>query len=81
MSNIKKFEMIYEKYVNDVYRVALYLVKDEDKAKDITQQAYTNIYKTHHKIGENKIYSQLIYTAKMLAEKSNLNKDTKEGKQ
>lgn len=73
--------MIYDEYVNDVYRVALYLVKDEDKAKDITRQAFANIYQTHQKMNGNTIYSHLIYTTKILAEKSNFNKETKEGKQ
>ena len=79
MSNVKQFEMIYDKYANDVYRVALYLVKDEDKAKDIARQAFVNIYQTHHNMNENKIYSRLIYAVKKLAEESNSNKNSKEG--
>ena len=60
MSHIKQFEMIYEEYANDVYRVALYLVKDEKKAQDIVWQAFVNIYKQWRETDETSIYLQLL---------------------
>ena len=75
MKKIKEYEKIYERYANDVCRVSLYLLKDETKAKDITQEAFANIYKKSQEIDEKSIYGQLLIEAKRLAEKQ----DTKEG--
>lgn len=75
MKKIKEYEKIYERYANDVYRVSLYLLKNETKAKEITQEAFANIYKKSQEIDEKSIYGQLLIEAKRLAEKQ----DTKEG--
>lgn len=75
MSDTKQFELIYEKYADDVFRVALYLIKDKNKAQDIVQQAFVNIYKQLRELDEESIYGQLLIEAKRLAKKQ----DTKEG--
>lgn len=75
MNKIEKYEFIYERYANDIYRLSLYLLKDEKKAKDITQQAFANIYKRLQEIDEKSIHGQLLIEAKRLAKKQ----DTKEG--
>ena len=74
MGSIKQYEQVYRLYANDVYRLSLYLVQDENKAKKITQQAFANIYTKWDEIDKNSIYSQLLIETKKLAE----NKDAKE---
>ena len=69
MSKMEKYESVYRQYANDVYRVALYLVKDEEKAKTITRQAFVNIYKKLDEIDDSRILSQLLIETKMLTEK------------
>lgn len=75
MKNVEEYEQVYKKYVNDVYRLALYLTRDEEEAKEITQQAFANVYKKTFKIDERSIYKELLITTKVLAKKQ----DTKEG--
>ncbi len=75
MSHIKQFEMIYEEYANDVYRVALYLVKDEKKAQDIVWQAFVNIYKQWRETDETSIYLQLLKETKRIAQNERRNRD------
>lgn len=75
MSHIKQFEMIYEEYANDVYRVALYLVKDEKKAQDIVWQAFVNIYKQWLETDEASIYLQLLKETKRIAQNERRNRD------
>jgi DNA-directed RNA polymerase specialized sigma24 family protein len=74
MNKTEKFELIYERYANDVYRLSLYLLKDETKAQDITQRAFENIYKRLQESDEESVCNQLLIEAKRLAK----NQDTKE---
>ena len=74
MNKTEKFELIYERYANDVYRLSLYLLKDETKAQDITQRAFENIYKRLQESDEESVCNQLLIEAKRLAKKQ----DTKE---
>lgn len=76
MNNMKKIEEIYNKYADDVYRLSLYLLKDENKAKEVTRQAFESIYKKLDEIDTDRIHSQLLIKAKRLAK----NEETKEGK-
>ena len=59
MNNIKKYEIVYDRYANDVYRLSLYLLQDEEKAKDITRQTFANVYKKLQEIDEKSIHGQL----------------------
>ena len=74
MNKIREYEKIYERYANDVYRVSLYLLKDETKAQDITQRAFENMYKKLQESDEESVCNQLLIEAKRLAK----NQDTKE---
>jgi len=74
MNKMKEYGKIYERYANDVYRLSLYLLKDETKAKEITQQAFANVYKKVSENDKNSIRGQLLIEAKRLA----TNQDTKE---
>ena len=41
----KRFDRIYRLYANDIYKICLYLVKDEKIAEDIFQQTFFECYK------------------------------------
>lgn len=71
MGSIKQYEQVYTMYADDVYRLSLYLVQDENKAKKITQQAFASIYKKWDEIDQDSIYSQLLIETKKLAENKN----------
>ena len=77
MNKIREYEKIYERYANDVYRVSLFLLQDENKAKEITQQAFANVYKKLQEIDEKSICGQLLIEVKRLAK----NHETKEEQQ
>ena len=71
MGSIKQYEQVYRLYANDVYRLSLFLVQDENEAKKITQQTLANIYTKLDEIDQNSIYSQLLIETKKLAENKN----------
>lgn len=71
MGSIKQYEQVYRLYANDVYRLSLFLVQDENEAKKITQQTFANIYTKLDEIDQNSIYSQLLIETKKLAENKN----------
>ncbi len=77
MNKMKEYEKIYERYANDVYRLSLYVLQDEEKAKDITRQTFANVYKKLQEIDEKSIHGQLLIEAKRLAK----NQETKEERQ
>ena len=62
----KKFEVVYNSHVNDVYKVCLFYLKDEDKAADITQQAFFNFYKTFEKVHPDYTLAFLVREVKKL---------------
>lgn len=47
-----KFEKIYYKYRNLMYRVAHEVLKNVDDSEDAVQEAFTRISKNMHKVGE-----------------------------
>lgn len=77
-SDERKFELIYRKYADDVYRVSLYLLKDEEKAMHLAQQAFANVYKKMNEIEEQSLRSHLIHEVKNLATDFLQNKETEE---
>ena len=44
MSKEEQFRHIYKTYKKEVFKVAMYLVKDHEEAQDITQQAFYKYY-------------------------------------
>lgn len=62
----KKLEAVYRAYANDIYRVCLYYLRDEDKAADITQQVFLNYYKYSDEEKQEGVFGRLVYDARKL---------------
>ena len=77
MSSIKQFEIIYQKYADDMYRLALYLVKDANKAQDVVRQAFASIYKQWRESDEKSLYFQLLKETKRIAQNERRKKDAR----
>ena len=62
----KKFEAIYKSYADSLYKYCLYYLKDEEKAKDITLQAFFNFYKHYETVTSDAVFKCLVCEAKQL---------------
>lgn len=60
------YESIYRKYSDDIYRLSLCFLKDEETAKKVTQQVFFSFYESFEKIAESDCYSYLIGKTKQL---------------
>ena len=59
----KKFFEIYEKYKNDIYRLAISYTKNKNDSEDIVQNTFLKYYKNIDKIENDKIKNWLIKVA------------------
>lgn len=60
------YESIYQKYSDDIYRLSLYILRNEEMAKNVTQQVFFSFYESFDKIAENDYYSYLLGKTKQL---------------
>lgn len=60
------YESVYRKYSNDIYRISLCFLKNEETAMNVTQQVFFNFYESFEKIAEDDYYSYLIGKTKQL---------------
>ena len=75
--NFERFENIYQKYADDIYRVSFYLTRQSPIAKDITKRVFESLYKNWEMVDESYIYSYLVrqvkvYVKEAIQEKSNV---------
>ncbi len=78
ISRKKSYEDIYKKYADDIYKLSVYLMKDEEKAKDVTQQAFAILYESFDKVDENYLYACLVHEIKKMTNDIMQSKSTKE---
>lgn len=62
----KEFENVYQSYANDIYRLCLYYLKDENQAKDIAIQVFLNFYKIFDEVNPDYRLGYLVREAKEL---------------
>lgn len=62
----KKYEIVYESYADDIYRLCLYCLKDKEQAADITQQVFLNFYKFFNEVNPDYMLGYLVREAKEL---------------
>ena len=60
----KQYEEIYRRYANDVYKVCLYYLKDEEQAKDVVEQAFRSLYEHINEVNPDYILGYLINKVK-----------------
>ena len=65
--NYNKFESIYKKYANDVYRVSLYLTGKPCIAKGITERAFECLYQDLEVVDETHMFAYLVQQVKKYA--------------
>lgn len=61
------FDTVYDANMEKVYKVALYYSRDEEKAKDITQQVFLTLYINMDNINVDNVEPWLKRTAKHMA--------------
>ncbi len=60
---IKEYNISVEEYANSIYRFVLKNIKDTEKAKDIVQDTFEKVWKTHADVQYSKAKSYLFSTA------------------
>lgn len=61
------FEVIYQTYQHEVYKIALYYVKDDFTAQDVAQKTFYNFYLHMDSVNEDRIRPYLLRTARNLS--------------
>ena len=51
---VKEYNQLVDQYADGVYRFVLKNIRDEEKAKDLVQDAFEKIWKKHEEIKEEK---------------------------
>lgn len=74
---IKQFENIYQTFVNDIYKVSLYYLKDEKKAQKVTEQVFLEFYEELDSVDSNHIFAYLVYKAKRLSTNEHIHETAK----
>lgn len=64
----KRYEGIYRRYANDVYKVCLYYIKEEEQAKDIVEQAFRSLYEHIEEVNPDYILGYLINEVKSVVQ-------------
>lgn len=63
----EKLDVLYQSHADDIYKVCLYITKDERKAQKIACQTFVIFYDQFQNINERCIFSYMVKTAKELA--------------
>ena len=63
----ERFEELYQKYRNDVYKASLSITKNEQESQDITQKVFFAFYLRMDKIQIQKAYEYLTRAAKNMS--------------
>lgn len=60
----KAYEAVYQSYFEDVYRVCLHLTKDEEQARDCSQETFIKFYEQFQDVDKNCAFAYLVRIAK-----------------
>ena len=63
----EKFGVLYQSYISDIYKVCLYLTKDEEQAQEIAKQTFVNFYDHFENVSSECVFAYLVNTAKAFA--------------
>ena len=66
-SKEERFEVIYNKYQHEVYRISLYYTKDEYEAQDITQKVFYKVYEHFDEINLESVKAYMFRAARNLS--------------
>ena len=75
---LEEFEAIYRLYADSLYKYCFYYLEDEEKAMDITQQAFFNFYKYYQTVTSDMVLKCLVYEAKKIVVKQSTSRTSGE---
>ena len=64
---MKRFRVICQDYVEDIFKVFLYITRDKAVAQDITEKTFVEFYKCFEEINPDCWYAYLVHIAKTMA--------------
>ena len=73
----KQFEDVYKSYVGDIYKVCFYFLKDEKKARKITEQVFVEFYTELDRVNSDHTFSYLVHKAKRLSTNEQVHESAK----
>lgn len=60
----EEFDVLYQSYVGDIYKVCLYLTKNEEQAEEIVQRTFVKFYDYFENVSPDFVLAYLVITAK-----------------
>lgn len=66
-SKEERFEELYQKYKNIVYRTSLYYTKNECEAEDITQKIFCRLFEYIERVNDEHMQAYLVRAAKNMS--------------
>lgn len=56
----KQYEKIYRQYADDVYKISVYYLHDEEQAKEVVEKAFKSLYKHINEVHPDYILGYLL---------------------
>ncbi len=63
----EKFDVLYQSYVGDIYKVCLYLTKNQEQAQEAAQRTFVKFYDCFENVSSDCVFAYLVNTAKNFA--------------
>lgn len=60
----EEFDVLYQSYVGDIYKVCLYLTKNKEQAEEIAQRTFVKFYDCFENVSPDFILAYLVNIAK-----------------
>ena len=61
---MKKFKEIFDSHALNVYRVCLYILRDEEKAEEIAENVFVNFYEHMEEVRPEMVLAHLVVEAR-----------------
>ena len=61
---MKKFKKIFDSHALNVYRVCLYILRDEEKAEEIAENVFVNFYEHMEEVRPEMVLTHLVIEAR-----------------
>jgi len=61
-SEVKSFDIIFERYADRLYRFSYSLLKNDEEAKEIVQETFFRIWVKRHEIDSSKSFKSFLFT-------------------
>ena len=61
---MKKFKKIFDSHAINVYRICLYILRDEEKAEEIAETVFVNFYEHMEEVRPEMVLAHLVVEAR-----------------